>query len=84
MQHLLVTFCDTTQEPLKSPGQQSYLKNLKMPFFEEYFKFLPLGNSYGSKTTSKNFFENISKSTAARGFKRFGIIEGAASILSEI
>ena len=60
------------------------MKILKTPFFGEHFKFLPLGNSYGSKTTSKNFFENISKSTAARGFKRFGVIGGAASILSEL
>ena len=45
-----------SQEPLKSPGQQSYLKNLKTPFLGEYFKFLPLSNSYGSKTTPQNFF----------------------------
>ena len=52
--HCSGTTCN--QEPLKSPGQQSYLKNLKTQFWEEYLKFLPLSNSYGSKTTPQKFF----------------------------
>ena len=36
----------------------------------------------GLKPTQKFFFENISKSTAARGFQNFGLIEGAASVPS--
>ena len=63
------------QEPLKSPGQQSYLKILKTPFFGEYFKFLPLSNSYGSK--------NISTNRAAGDFQSFGLIEGAAVLPSK-
>ena len=31
-------------------------ENFENAFFWEYLKFLPLGNSYGSKTTSKIFF----------------------------
>ena len=36
----------------------------------------------GLKPLQKDFFENISKTMAARGFKSFGLIEGAAGILS--
>ena len=32
----------------------------------------------GIKPTQKPFFENISKNTAARGGRNFGLIEGAA------
>ena len=70
------------QEPLE-PGLLSCVKILKTPFFGEYFKFLPLDNSYGSETTPKIFFENISKTTAARGFQNFGTIEDAALIPTE-
>ena len=37
----------------------------------------------GLKPTQKNFFEKISKNTAARGVQNFGIIEGAAELLLE-
>ena len=63
------------------PGLSSYWKNLKKPFLGEYFKFLSLGNSNGSKANPKIFFENISKNTAARGIPSFGLIEGAAGLL---
>ena len=32
----------------------------------------------GLKPTQKNFFEKISKNTAARGIQNFGLLEGAA------
>ena len=76
--------CMTRQEPLKLPGQCSYLKNLKTPFFGEYFKFLVLSNSHGSKTPPQIFFfEIISTNRAARGFQSFGLIEGAAVLPSK-
>ena len=34
----------------------------------------------GLKPPQKKFFENISKSTAARGVQNFGLIEGAAEL----
>ena len=34
----------------------------------------------GLKPTQKNFFEKISKNTAARGFQNFGLIEGTAEL----
>ena len=51
-----------------------------MPFLGEYFKFLLLGNSNGSKTNPKKIFEKISKNTAARGIQNFVLIEGAAEL----
>ena len=45
------------------PGRSSYSKNLKTPFFGEYFKFLLLGNSNGSKTNTKKFFLKKSQKT---------------------
>ena len=37
----------------------------------------------GLKPTQKNFFEKISKNTAARGVQNFGLIEGTAELLLE-
>ena len=37
----------------------------------------------GLKPTQKNFFEKISKNTAARGVQNFSLIEGAAELLLE-
>ena len=37
----------------------------------------------GLKPPQKIFFENFSKTTAARGFQNFGTIEGAAVIPTE-
>ena len=54
-----------------------------MPFLWEYFKFLPLGNSFGSKPPQKKFFENMSTNVAVRGFQSFSIKEGAAVVPSE-
>ena len=34
----------------------------------------------GLKPTQRNFFEKISKNTAARGVQNFGIIEGPAEL----
>ena len=56
------------------------MKILKTSFFQEYFNFLPLGNSYGSETTPKKLFVNMSKSKVARGVQVFGLKEGAAEL----
>ena len=58
-------------------------KKFENAIFWENLKVLLLSNSYGSKTTPKNFFENISTNKAARGFQSFGLLEGAAFLPSK-
>ena len=63
------------QEPLNSYLDGAGIKkNLKLPSFWEYSKFMLFGNLNGSKTNPNFFFENISKNTAARGGQIFGLI----------
>ena len=71
------------QEPLKSPWQCSYLKNLKSHFWGNFWNSCHWVTFMGLKTPPQNFFENTSTNRAARGFQCFGLIEGAAGILSE-
>ena len=66
------------QEPLE-PGLLSYMKVSKLGNISNSCHWV---THMGLKPPQNFFFENISKSTAARGFQNFGLIEGAAGIPS--
>ena len=56
------------------------MKILKTPFFGNISNSCHWVTHMGLKPPQKIFFENISKSTAARGFQNFGQIKGAVGI----
>ena len=49
-------FTGNLNQGLLQPGHITRSKNFKMPFFQRYFIFLPVGNSKWSGTSPKKFF----------------------------
>ena len=50
-----------TEKGLLQPGHTTHSKDFQTPFFERYFKFLPVGSSDGFETSPKFFFWKIFK-----------------------
>ena len=64
IEDLTLQICMVNQG-LFQPGHITCSKNCKMPFFQRYFKFLPVGNSEGLEPHQNFSFEKISKNKAA-------------------
>ena len=56
----------------------------KRCFFGDFLNSFNWVTQIGPKTTQKNFFENISKTTGATVVQNFGILDGAADLRVEI
>ena len=70
LEQILLTLSSLGQGLLQ-PGHRTRPKNSKTPFFSRYFKFLPVGNSNGSKTSPKFFSRKNSRNYSHQPHLKF-------------